>query len=90
MLLSAYNTSLAYQFDGWRESSFCSCLSYNLNYCFFHGTFLLERMANFGYLDLSMYLVAIFLVKVLVAQSCLTLGDSVDYGSPGSSVHGIL
>ena len=24
-----------------------------------------------------------------VAQSCLTLIDSMDYGSPGSSVHGI-
>ena len=28
--------------------------------------------------------------KVLVAQSCLTLHDHVDYGPPGSSVHGIL
>ena len=29
-------------------------------------------------------------MKVLVAQSCLTLCDSVDYSPPGSSVHGIL
>ena len=28
-------------------------------------------------------------VKVLVAQSCLTLYDSMDYSQPGSSVHGI-
>ena len=28
-------------------------------------------------------------VKVLVAQSCLTLGDSVGCSPPGSSVHGI-
>ena len=28
-------------------------------------------------------------VKVLVAQSCLTLGHSVDFSPPGSSVHGI-
>ena len=28
-------------------------------------------------------------VKVLVAQSCLTLGESVDCSPPGSSVHGI-
>ena len=27
-------------------------------------------------------------VKVLVAQSCLTLCDSMDYSPPGSSVHG--
>ena len=26
----------------------------------------------------------------LVAQSCVTLCDPVDYGLPGSSVHGIL
>ena len=26
---------------------------------------------------------------VLVAQSCLTLGDPMDWGPPGSSVHGI-
>ena len=30
------------------------------------------------------------LLKVLVAQSCLTLCDHVDYSPPGSSVHGIL
>ena len=29
-------------------------------------------------------------VKVLVAQSCLTLCDPMDYSPPGSSVHGIL
>ena len=29
-------------------------------------------------------------VKVLVAQWCLTLCDPVDYSPPGSSVHGIL
>ena len=29
-------------------------------------------------------------VKVLVAQSCPTLGDSMDCGPPGSSVHRIL
>ena len=29
-------------------------------------------------------------VKVLVAQSCLTIGDSVGCSPPGSSVHGIL
>ena len=29
-------------------------------------------------------------VKVLVAQSCLTLCDPMDYSLPGSSVHGIL
>ena len=29
-------------------------------------------------------------VKVLVAQSCLTLCDHMDYSQPGSSVHGIL
>ena len=29
-------------------------------------------------------------VKVLVAQLCLPLCDSVDYSPPGSSVHGIL
>ena len=29
-------------------------------------------------------------VCVLVAQSCLTLCDPVDYSPPGSSVHGIL
>ena len=28
--------------------------------------------------------------EMLVAQSCLTLCDSMDWGSPGSSVHGIL
>ena len=28
-------------------------------------------------------------VKVFVAQSCLTLCDSMDYSPPGSSVHGI-
>ena len=28
--------------------------------------------------------------SVLVAQSCLTLFDPMDCGSPGSSVHGIL
>ena len=28
------------------------------------------------------------LVKVLVAQSCLTLCDPMDYSPPGSSVHG--
>ena len=28
--------------------------------------------------------------KVLVAQSCLTLCDPIDYSPPGSSVHGIL
>ena len=30
------------------------------------------------------------LVKVLVAQSCLTLCDPTDCSLPGSSVHGIL
>ena len=29
-------------------------------------------------------------VKVLVAQSCLTLWDPMDYSPPGSFVHGIL
>ena len=29
-------------------------------------------------------------VKVLVAQSCLTLRDPVDFSPPGSSVHEIL
>ena len=29
-------------------------------------------------------------VCVLVAQSCLTLCDPMDYSLPGSSVHGIL
>ena len=29
-------------------------------------------------------------VKVLVAQSCPTLCDLMDYSLPGSSVHGIL
>ena len=29
-------------------------------------------------------------MKVLVAQSCLTLFDPVDCSPPGSSVHGIL
>ena len=29
-------------------------------------------------------------VKVLVAQSCLTLCDPIDYGPPGSPVHEIL
>ena len=29
-------------------------------------------------------------VKVLVAQSCLTLWDPMDCSPPGSSVHGIL
>ena len=29
-------------------------------------------------------------VKVLVAQLCSTLCDSIDYGPPASSVHGIL
>ena len=28
-------------------------------------------------------------VYVLVAQSCLTLCDAMDYSPPGSSVHGI-
>ena len=28
-------------------------------------------------------------VKVLVAQSCLTLCDPMDYSLPGSSVHGV-
>ena len=28
-------------------------------------------------------------VKYLVTQSCLTLCDPMDYGPPGSSVHGI-
>ena len=28
-------------------------------------------------------------MKVIVAQSCLTLGDPMDYSPPGSSVHGI-
>ena len=28
-------------------------------------------------------------VKVLVAQSCRTLWDPMDYNPPGSSVHGI-
>ena len=29
-------------------------------------------------------------MKVFVAQSCLTLCDTMDYSLPGSSVHGIL
>ena len=29
-------------------------------------------------------------VKLLIAQSCPTLCDFMDYSSPGSSVHGIL
>ena len=29
-------------------------------------------------------------VKVLVDQSCLTLGDPMNHSPPGSSVHGIL
>ena len=29
-------------------------------------------------------------VKMLVAQSCPTLCDPIDFGLPGSSVHGIL
>ena len=29
-------------------------------------------------------------LKVLVAQSCLTLCDAIDYSLPGFSVHGIL
>ena len=29
-------------------------------------------------------------MKVLVIQSCLTLGDPIDCSPPGSSIHGIL
>ena len=29
-------------------------------------------------------------VKLLIAQSCLTLCDTMDYSPPGSSIHGIL
>ena len=32
----------------------------------------------------------IYIMKVLVAQSCLTLCDPMDCSPPGSSVHGIL
>ena len=35
-----------------------------------------------------LYIVVV--VVVLVAQSCLTLCDAMDYSPPGSSVHGIL
>ena len=31
-----------------------------------------------------------YVMKVPVAQSCLTLCDPMDFRSPGSSVHGIL
>ena len=31
----------------------------------------------------------LFYVKVLVAQSCLTLGDPMDCSPPGSTVYGI-
>ena len=31
-----------------------------------------------------------YVVKMLVAQSCLTLCDPMDCSAPGSSVHGIL
>ena len=41
------------------------------------------------YLKLKM-LYFILCVKVSVAQSCLTLCDPMDWGLPGSSVHGIL
>ena len=37
-----------------------------------------------------MFLVWNHQVKVIVAQSCLTLCHPVDYSPPGSSVHGIL
>ena len=32
----------------------------------------------------------VFIIKVLVTKSCLTLCDPLDYSLPGSSVHGIL
>ena len=37
-----------------------------------------------------MYLQVVSSVKVLGTQSCLTLCNSMNFSSPGSSVHGIL
>ena len=40
-------------------------------------------------MDICLYFFS-FIVVVLVSQSCLTLGDPMNCGPPGSSVHGIL
>ena len=44
----------------------------------------------FRYLSLLIVLFSVICGGGLVAQSCLTLGDSTDCSLPGSSVHGIL
>ena len=48
--------------------------------------FCLTFMSNVFYL----LLFSLWKVKVLVTQSCLTLGDPLNCSPPGSSVHGIL
>ena len=70
----AYSTSLAYQFGGLRESRFCSCLSCSLNYCFFHGTFLLERMTDKLWLFRFEYVFGCHILSESV--SCSVMSDS--------------
>ena len=54
------------------------------------GTVLIiYNLSHAGFLKMDLGRL-IMKIEVLVAQSCLTLCDPMDYGLPGSSVHGIL
>ena len=51
----------------------------------------ISSMQFFPFISMHLYIISIIhSMKVLVAQSCLTLCDPIDCSPPGSSVHGIL
>ena len=54
-----------------------------------NGIFTVE-IIRMGCVYVCVYVCVCVCVCVLVAQSCLTLCDPMDYSPPGSSVHGIL
>ena len=56
-----------------------------------HGIFQ-ARVLEWVAIAFSVYLLRLLFDdgKLLVAQSCLTLSDPMDYSPPGSSIHGIL
>ena len=55
----------------------------------FKCTYVLLKSLKLKYIDTLKYFTN-HCAMCLVAQSCLTLWDPMDYSPPGSSVHGIL
>ena len=69
-------------------SSLCTYVYYM--YMYIIHTYMYMYIYIHVYVYTHTYMYIMHSIKVLVAQSCLTLCDLMDYSPPGSAVHGIL